>query len=67
MAMAREEFESWELQNNKQEDFEPNEQQVSEGGEPASILSWLVSNKHVDDVVQQALRTCPPFRRAQPR
>ena len=67
MAMAREEFESWESQNNKQKDFEPNEQQVSEGGEPASILSWLVSKKHVGDVVQQALRTCPPFRRAQPR
>ena len=52
MAMAREEFESWELQNNKQEDFEPNKQHIFEDGQPASILSWLVSNKHVDDVVQ---------------
>ena len=52
MAKAREEFESWESDNYKFEDLETHEQEVTEDGEPASILSRLVSNKHVDDVAQ---------------
>jgi len=52
IAKAREEFESWESQNNKHEDLDADEQQKTEDGQPASILSWLVSNKHVDDVAQ---------------
>ena len=52
MAKAREEFESWESQNNKHDDLDADEQQKTEGGQPVSILSWLVSNMHVGDVVQ---------------
>ena len=40
MAMAREEFESWESDNYKFEDLEPDEQQVSEGGKGGTAGTW---------------------------